>query len=625
MSLFTELKRRNVFRVALFYIVVAWVVIQVAETVLPMFDVADGALRAIVIILALGFPLAVVFSWVFEMTPEGIRREKDVEVNPETKQHTAQKLNWATLIAAVLAIGLLVADRLMPEAVTTGTGAAVATDNPVLDAPAPTKASPDPASIAVLPFADLSADSDQEYFSDGIAEEILNVLVGVDGLAVASRTSSFQFKGMRAIGIPAIADQLNVRNILEGSVRTAGDSIRVTAQLIDANSDQHLWSETYDRELSTQNLFAIQDEIASAIVGAIRDQLDVELDTPVSVEAITGNVDAYAMFLRARALFRARSDFREIDLLLQQAIGLDPAFADALALRSAVLSISPEYGVVLYGDAAESSVMSIDLASRALEIDPANGLAIGVLGLREDFKLYREEFDVTLSEVLAQYDEALEQAPDNLNLLNWRGHLYMRIGDFGAAERDFIRCLEIESAMVPCRNNRVSAILLAGRTEEADRAFSEALRLGTVGADMSTLMMVHQLGREDAFYMQALRQPALRGWLDMGELHRALEHPGEDHRVLRQRLLAHAQSLGAGTEYAAADILIALGDYDLMTVTYGFWFAPYSEYRRSEEFKRFVRRLGLQEYWREHGFPPQCRPIGTTSVTTSGEEDFECD
>jgi TolB-like protein len=615
MNLFTELKRRNVFRVALFYIVAAWVVIQVAETLLPVFDVPDSAIRIIVLILALGFPLAVVFSWVFELTPEGLKRDKDVHVDPEVKQQTAHKLNWATLAAAVLAIGLLVADRMVPEPATT-TAPLAALENGDVPETASMDKGPDPASIAVLPFADLSPEGDQQYFSDGIAEELLNVLVRVDGLAVASRTSSFQFKGMRAIGIPAIAGQLNVRHILEGSVRTAGDSIRVTAQLIDADSDQHLWSETYDRELSTQNLFNIQDEIASAIVGAIRDQLDVELDTPASVEAITGNVDAYAMFLRARALFRARSDFREIDLLLQQAIALDPAFADALALRAAVLSISPEYGVVLYGDATESSVMSLDLASRALEIDPVNGLAIGVLGLREDFKLYRDEF-VTLSEVLARYDEALEQAPNNLNLLNWRGHLYMRIGDFGAAERDFIRCLEIESAMVPCRNNRVGAILLSGRTEEADRAFSEALRLGTLGADMSTLMMVHQLGREDAFYMQALRQPPLRGWLDMGELHYALDNPGEDHRVLRQRLLAHAQSLGAGTEYAAADILIALGDYDLMTVSYAFWFAPYSEYRRSEHFKRFVRRLGIPDYWRTHGFPPQCR--------TLGEDDFECD
>lgn len=624
MRLIAELKRRNVFRVALFYIVAAWVIIQVAETLLPVFDVPDAAIRVIVLILALGFPLALVFSWVFEMTPEGLKRETDVEVSPATKQQTTNKLNWATLIAALLAIGLMVVDRMIPEPAPALARTAIAENasNPTGPPKAPVEMTedPEPGSIAVLPFEDLSPSGDQQYFSDGIAEEILNVLAGVDGLKVASRTSSFQFKGQRAIGIPQIAEHLEVRNVLEGSVRTAGNQIRVTAQLIDASADEHLWSETFDRELSIENVFAIQDEISRAIVESIRDRLGAELGSPTSASIITESLDAYALYLRARRLFRARSDFREIDLLLSRAIELDPEFDDALALRAATLMIAPEYGVMLYGDWRTSSQMGLDLAERALSINPENALAIGVIGQREDYLLYRDEGDaVTLSEVFQRHDQALALAPDNLNLLNWRGHLYMRAGDFQAAERDFAHCLEIEPTMVPCRNNRVAAILLDGRRAEADVAFSEALRYGTIGADMSTLMMVHQLGREDAFYMQALRQPPLRGWLDMGELYRALQDPGEDHAVLRQRLLAHAEALG--TEYALADILIALGDYDRVSTTYAFWFAPFAGYRRSDGFRRFVDQLGLLEYWHENGFPKQCRPVGGDNR----EEGFECD
>lgn len=167
MNLFTELKRRNVFRVALFYIVAAWVLIRVAETLLPVFDVPDAAIRIIVLILALGFPLALVFSWVFEMTPEGLKHDRDVHVDPETKRETAQKLNWAMLIAAVLAIGLLVADRLMPEAAPSAESVAKQASSASSDDTTGVDV-PDPASIAVLPFADLSPAGDQQYFSDGM-------------------------------------------------------------------------------------------------------------------------------------------------------------------------------------------------------------------------------------------------------------------------------------------------------------------------------------------------------------------------------------------------------------------------------------------------------------------------
>ncbi|MDT8410739.1 MAG: hypothetical protein RQ741_14180 [Wenzhouxiangellaceae bacterium] len=236
----------------------------------------------------------------------------------------------------MLAIGLLVADRILPEAAAPGTistppgESGLASDTePALENASTAN---DPASVAVLPFSDLSPDGDQEYFSDGISEEILNVLAGVDGLRVASRTSSFVFKGKRK-SIPLITEELNVAHVLERSVRKAGDRIRIAAQLIRADDDAHLWSQNYDRELSTQNLFAIQDEIARAIVSALRQTLNTEIAGSGEVTARTDNLDAYELYLRAvnaRSIMSTESARVRVELL-QQAVSIDPAFGDAWA------------------------------------------------------------------------------------------------------------------------------------------------------------------------------------------------------------------------------------------------------------------------------------------------------
>ncbi|HKL50629.1 MAG TPA: hypothetical protein VJ908_05635 [Wenzhouxiangellaceae bacterium] len=614
MSLFTELKRRNVFRVGLFYIVSAWLVVQVAETLLPVFDVSDAAIRIIVLILALGFPLALVFAWVFELTPDGLKRDKDIHVDPATKQQTAHKLNWATLVAAVLAIGLLIGDRLLPEPAATRAPPA-AMNNADSLAPATMNPEPDPASIAVLPFADLSPEGDQQYFSDGIAEEILNVLVSVDGLAVASRTSSFQFKGMQTIGIPAIADQLEVRHVLEGSVRTAGETIRVTAQLIDAKTDQHLWSQSWDRELTTDNIFAIQDEIASAIVTSIRDNLGTDVGATAPVPQRTENVDAYSLFLRARALFQSRTFFAEAHDQVSRALALDPEFVDALALKAAILTVSPEYGVLLADSADASRKQARELAQRALGIDPQNALGLGIIGLIRDFEVVAGDRSIGYADILAAYEDALEFAPDDPALLNWRGFGYLRAGYLDRARFDFEHCLRVEPGYAPCNTNLIAALTLAGDTEAALKVLDESLRLGVYGGDIPTLINLHQLELEQAFYFVAIQLPSLRGWLGMEEIHAALSRPEEDHDLLIRRLKRHGDA--AGSRASIDELLIALGEYHIPHSTYSFWFDAYRAYRASPEFKRHLRRLGLPEFWRANGFPPMCRPLG--------KEDFECD
>ena len=250
----SELQRRKVLRVASGYVVAAWVILQVALSLQTAMSLPAAFGAFILGLLIVGFPIAVTVSWFFEFTPDGIKRTVP---SGEVARFKPQTTDFALAAALVLVLAAVVVQLTTPPAAVT-TATAPKTE-PAVSA----------VSIAVLPFADLSPAKDQEYFSQGIAEEILNVLANVSGLEVASRTSSFQFKGQEKIGVPLIAQQLRVRHILEGSVRKAGDTIRITAQLIDAKTYKHLWSQTFDRAMTTENIFAIQDEITKAIVSQL--------------------------------------------------------------------------------------------------------------------------------------------------------------------------------------------------------------------------------------------------------------------------------------------------------------------------------------------------------------------
>ena len=256
-SLFEELRRRNVFRVAIAYVAVAWLVLQVADVVFESFGTPDWVMKTLMFLLAIGFPMAVLFAWAFEMTPEGLKREREVDRSQSITQETGQKLNRTIIVVLLAAVGFLLVDKFMlrestPDAQTT---AAASVEK----------------SVAVLPFVAMSRGEDDEFFADGLTEEILNSLTRVPELLVTARTSAFHFKG-KDIPIPEIAAQLGVAHIVEGSVRRDGDRLRVTAQLVRATDGFHLWSENYDRE--TDDTFGVQTDIAEKIASA----LDVFLD-----------------------------------------------------------------------------------------------------------------------------------------------------------------------------------------------------------------------------------------------------------------------------------------------------------------------------------------------------------
>lgn len=321
MSLFSELKRRNVFRVGTAYIVAAWLVIQVVETILPAFGFDSSAVRIVVIVLAVLFVPVLVFSWAFELTPEGLKRDHEVDRRLSITPQTGKRLDRLIMVVLALALGYFAFDKFVLDPARDVDIAEAARHEGRSEALVESHGDK---SIAVLPFVNMSSDPEQEFFSDGIAEEVLNLLARIPELRVISRSSAFSFRD-KDIEIPDVARRLNVAHILEGSVRKAGNRVRITAQLIEARSDTHLWSETYDRTL--EDIFATQDEIAAAVV----EQLEVTLvgEAPTST---TIDPDAYTLFLHARHIRQTQRTvqaYLKAEELLREALEIEPEYLDA--------------------------------------------------------------------------------------------------------------------------------------------------------------------------------------------------------------------------------------------------------------------------------------------------------
>ena len=321
MSFYHELKRRNVFRVAIAYLAGSWLLVEVAETIFPLFGFDDTPARILVIVLTIGFPLFLLFSWVFEITPEGLKKEKDIDRAASLTRKTGKQLDRIIIVLLALALGYFAFDKFVLEPARVSDLVEESVQQARSDALVESYGDK---SIAVLPFINMSADPEQEYFSDGISEELLNLLAKIPELRVISRSSAFSFKG-KDIPIPTVAEQLNVAHVLEGSVRKVGNRVRITAQLIEARSDTHLWSETYDRTLD--NIFATQDEIAGTVVAALK--LTLLGDAPMAEEI---DPQAYTLYLQARYILNTSesNQFEQAEQKLRQALEMEPAFMPAL-------------------------------------------------------------------------------------------------------------------------------------------------------------------------------------------------------------------------------------------------------------------------------------------------------
>ena len=355
MLLIRELIRRNVVRVGAAYLAVAWLAVQVAQTVLPLYGFGPGAVRTLITVLAVGLLPTLIFAWVFEITPQGVKLERDVVREQSVARVTGRRLDRVIIVVLVIALTYFVVDRFVigPDR----NQAAIDTAFKEGQSQALLESFGD-RSIAVLPFANMSGDAAQDYFSDGISEELLNLLAKVPQLRVISRSSAFAFKG-QAIGIPEIARQLRVVHVLEGSVRQAGNKVRITAQLIDARTDAHVWSVTYDRDMD--DIFAIQDEIAAQVVSRLK--VTLLGDAPRS--RVT-NTQAYRFYLQAKGLNSQASKesyVAAIDLL-QQALALDSQFVDAWFALATVYTNQTTVGLRPFNEGYRLAEEAIEHASR---------------------------------------------------------------------------------------------------------------------------------------------------------------------------------------------------------------------------------------------------------------------
>ena len=280
MSLFSELKRRNVFRVALAYAVVAWLLMQIGDTLAPALLLPEWTMRFLAFVLILGFPLALFAAWAIQLTPDGIKLEKAIKRAGPNSPLTGRKLDALIIALLMVAVAYFAWDKF-----------AVRDNSPAEPPVASAEPTSERRSIAVLPFVNLSGDAEQEYFSDGLSEELLNLLAKIPQLRITSRSSAFYFKG-KDYTIADVGEQLGVSHILEGSVRRSGDQIRITAQLVDVSTDTHLWSDTWDRTF--EDVFAIQDEIAAAVTTALKIQLVDELP-----HAFVTDPHAYDLYLKS--------------------------------------------------------------------------------------------------------------------------------------------------------------------------------------------------------------------------------------------------------------------------------------------------------------------------------------
>ncbi len=443
MGLVSELRRRNVLRMAVLYVVAAWVVMQVAEVVIGLASLPAWAGSLVLTVLAIGFPIALVMSWFYEITPEGLALEKDIASKDSITRVTGRRMDFIVIALLAAAVILFAMHTWWPIA-------------------------PTGKSVAVLAFENWSGDPEQEYFSDGISEELLNTLSRVDDLRVISRSSSFSFKG-KDLDVPTIAKKLNVAHVLEGSVRRMGDSVRITVQLVDASTDSHLWSETFDRELTTHNIFAIQSEIAAAIADKL--QATLSRQDQVSLSNVpTASLEAYQSYWlgKQRMFSRTSASLEQALEHFKKAVEIDPKFALAYVGMADTYMLLGDYAgmslnhVLEYGEPAISKALMLD--GELAEAYVARG------AMRAKVGDYAGSVDA--------FQRAIQLDPNYSRAYHWYGDvllIYLRQPD--AALPLLERAYTLDPVSPPLIATLGQALVGLGRFEEAMEYYQKALEI----------------------------------------------------------------------------------------------------------------------------------------------------
>ncbi|HEV2132523.1 MAG TPA: tetratricopeptide repeat protein, partial [Longimicrobiaceae bacterium] len=446
-----DLKERKLVQWAVAYLAGAWALLQVADLLGDQFGWPVLWLRSLTVVLAVGFLVALILAWYHG--EKGAQRVSTVELG----------LLAGVLVLAGAAVGW----------VHTSTGAAASEPGSTLAAAAlvPAPAAAEQGSIAVLPFVNMSSDAEQEYFSDGLTEELLNVLAQIPELRVAARTSSFSFKG-KNLPVDSVGRALRVAHVLEGSVRKAGDQVRITAQLTDARNGFHLWSETYDRSL--EDVFAVQDEISRAVARQLR--IELVGDAPLAKQE-TADAEAHTLLLRGIAAHRqgTREGFAEAERLFRQAIERDPRYAQAHARLSNTLMLRAYSRHI---PLEEGYAQARAAAERALALDPKQSEAHSVLGSIAD----THDWDFAAAE--EHFQRALTSNPGDARARSLRAWLLMRLGKREEALREARRSVELDPLSMAAYNNLAAMYLYAGQHQQAVEALQAALALAPDAASL---------------------------------------------------------------------------------------------------------------------------------------------
>ncbi len=599
-SFYRELKRRNVVKVGVAYAVVGWILIEVASVLMPAFGAPDWVFRIFALLIALGFPVAIIFAWAFELTPEGLRRTEDVPVDQSITAKTGQTLNRSIigLLVVALAISLYVNFR--------DTGPTE--ENKVASAQEEQKA------IAVLPFSNLSGSDKNEPFTLGIHDDLLTHLSKIHSLRTISRTSVLQYRDTDKT-IPQIASELGVSSIVEGGIQRAGDRVRINVQLIDAKSDEHLWAETYDRQLTAENIFAIQSEIASEIAAALKATLTPEEQARLD-NVGTESLEAYDLYLQGRYLFHRRGveEVPQSIEKLKAAVELDPDFAAAWSTLAMAYGVLPAWADV---DRNETDPLAREAARRALELDPSLGEPHAILaGINE------ERWNWVESE--QGFRKVLELEPGNAQARQWYAELLSESGRVTAA----LEQSEYAARFDPVSGNinviLAGSFLRAGRYQEAWERIDRAVALVGEREHMRRLkgaILVHENRYHEALeFFEARQQEAHHIW-PLPVLY-ALQDPGR-----RAEALTYLNNAIDADELNWNDALtyfVLLGDvaggYDLafdmiedreLTLR-TLWNRGLSTFRRDPRFVDLMRQTGLPAYWEKFGWPDLCEPAGDT-------------
>jgi TolB-like protein/Flp pilus assembly protein TadD len=451
-NFFAELKRRNVYKVAVAYAVAAWLFIQAASIFLPAFDAPPWAMKACIIVLMLGFPVALVLSWAFEITPEGIKRESDVETDQSITRRTGRKIVGITLALAVGAAGLLAFQLLRPRQVSST---------------APTQPGAIPAkSVAVLPFENMSSDKENAYFADGIQEEILTRLAKIGDLKVISRTSTEKYKSAPN-NLREIAQQLGVANILEGSVQKSRDQVRITVQLINALNDNHLWAETYDRSLI--DTFAVESDVAQKIASSLAATLSGAEKQAIAARP-TENSEAYQLYLKGRFFWNKRTgtDLKMAGEFFEKAIAADPTYSGAYAGLAQTYLLIPVFGAGRPRDFFPKANIA---ARRAVELDATSAEGHAALAMLQlfDFKFESSE---------SEFHRAIELNPNYATAHHWFGNsLLVTLGRFDQAIKEGERAIELDPLSLIINADLGSTLMIARRYDQAIAQLRKTLAL----------------------------------------------------------------------------------------------------------------------------------------------------